>query len=97
VARKIRPKGEAPTPRLSAHAKLRCLQMNVTTKRVKRVVRTADILYPGHPSADGSPAWLAMSECDREIAVVFVRDAAGVPVVLTVLYRGREFVRPEDE
>jgi hypothetical protein len=83
-----------PTPKISAHARLRCQQMGVSTKRAKRVVREADIVYVGNPKQ--SPhAKVAMSNTDREIAVVFAEDPDGQQWVLTVLYRGVEFTRPE--
>jgi hypothetical protein len=81
------------TPRMSQHARLRCTQMGVTTKRAKHVVRHADVVYPGSPDVPHS--FIALCEADRQIAVVYAREPDGALTVLTVLYRGVEFVRPD--
>jgi hypothetical protein len=66
--------------------------MAVRTKRVKRLVRNVHCTYPGYP---GSTAHVATSETEPDLAVVFVLGEDAVPIVLTVLWRGVEFVRPE--
>lgn len=84
-----------PTPVLTKHAKLRCLQMGVSTKRAKHVVRYPDIVYVAPPKYPG--CWLAVADSDPDIAVAFTRDeGCDRPVILTVLSRGVDFfVRPD--
>lgn len=76
------------TPRLTDHARQRCQEMQVATKRVKRLVRCADLRY-----AAKDDCWIAVCDADPEIAVVFKYDGE-LPIVITVLYRGIEYVRP---
>lgn len=80
------------TPRLTQHARERCQQMNVSTKRVKRILQNPDLVYPG-PLEHGDN-YLAGAEFDREILVAFVVED-GVTTVKTVLFRTNEYyVRP---
>lgn len=41
--------GEIPwTPKLTEHARQRCAEMGLTTRRVKRVVRDPDLVYTSY-------------------------------------------------
>lgn len=37
-----------PTPKLTDHARQRCIEMGLTTRRVKRVVQEPDLAYDSH-------------------------------------------------
>lgn len=67
------------TPRLTHHARQRCAEMGVHTKRVKRIAADPDVT---RPSGRGI---LAKSDNDPEIAVVYVEDSPDQLVILTVL------------
>jgi hypothetical protein len=78
------------TARLTNHARQRCDEMRVQTKRVKRLVREPDIT---RTSYDGR--WLAVSDRDPEIAVVYAKHPDGTCTVITVLYRQYDtYIRP---
>jgi hypothetical protein len=89
------------TPRLSDHARLRCTQMAVPTKRVKRIAREADLVYPATSWGQGpADRWVAWSEEDPAIAVLYTEDSAdaGQRVVVTVLWRHEaDYARPGRE
>lgn len=75
------------TPRLSNHARQRCEEMDVRTKRAKRIVQDPDIVRPcshGH--------LMAVSDADPDIAVVFHLDGDDdeCPTIITVLPRTYE-------
>jgi hypothetical protein len=74
------------TPKLSEHARRRCVEMDVVTKRVKRLVANPDIIYRG--SDYGLNTFIAMSAADPEIAAVFAE--ATPRVIVTVLWRTPE-------
>lgn len=76
------------TPRLTEHARQRCAEMGVGTKRAKRVVRSPDVCYPGTHQGE-----LVCYRDDDSIACAFV-ETDGRRVILTVLWKGVEFVRP---
>lgn len=78
------------TPKLTNHARQRCSEMGVATKRAKRIARDPDIT---RPSGAGI---LAKADHDPEIAVVYADDPDGSRVILTVLPNTQEkFLRPE--
>lgn len=79
---------EVMTPRLTHHARQRCQEMGLTTKRAKRVVQNADVVYPGRPTACGELTSVALWDEDPEIAVVFVPDDERGARILTVLWNG---------
>lgn len=66
------------TPRLSDHARQRCAERGIGTKRVKRVMRAPDV-----NRTTWGDRWIATSATDPNLIVVYVyRD--GVPTVITV-------------
>ena len=69
-----------PTPRLTEHARQRCLEMGVLTKRVKDILRRPTMTYV---SRDGHIAW---SAADPSIAVIYTDDGP-VRVAITVVPR----------
>ena len=73
------------TPRLSMHARLRCLEMGISTKRAKSVVRNRVSTYPGNP-VHGNNGRMVMS-ADPDIAVVWDPETNHI---LTVLPRVQE-------
>jgi hypothetical protein len=77
------------TPRLTHHARQRCAEMGVSTKRVKRIVQDPDTV---RSCRYGN--LLAVSDAEPDLAVVY-EDVDGQAVVITVLYRTSEvYVRP---
>lgn len=74
------------TARLTEHARLRCLEMNVDTKRVKRLLRRPDIVRSSYRDR-----YVAVGDSDPKIAVVYVRDPDGTIQVITVLFRDYEY------
>lgn len=70
------------TARLSDHARARAAEMHVETKRVKRLLRRPDVTR-----ASKLGRYVAVSDADPEIAVVYVNEPGGAVVVVTVLYR----------
>jgi len=70
------------TARLSPHARQRCLEMHVETKRIKRLLRQPTLTYATYKSR-----WMATSEADPEIAVVYAKSPDGTLDVITVLVR----------
>lgn len=74
------------TPRLSVHARERCAELGISTKRAKRVVQQRTGTYPGAPSHTNN-AIVVTSASDPEIAVVWDPDANSI---LTVLPRIQE-------
>lgn len=84
-----------PTARLTAHAQQRCNEMQVSSKRVKRLVRNPSINH-----VTWANRWVATSNDDPDIAVVYA-VADGQPTVITVLWRSavpydRATYRPEN-
>ena len=75
---------------MTNHARLRCEQMGVETKRVKRLVRDPDIT---RPSGEGI---MAKADYDPEIVVVYKEVEDGTRIILTVLPNTTEvFQRPD--
>lgn len=72
------------TARLSAHARERCAEMGVVTKRVKRIVRQPDVDYCSRDAR--GDARIAYRSDDPAIAVVYVPGDDGRPFVLTVVW-----------
>ena len=78
------------TARLTNHARQRCDEMRINTKRVKNLVRNPDITRTSYMDR-----WLAVSDRDPEIAVVYAKQPDGTCTVITVLYRQYdEYTRP---
>jgi len=78
------------TPRLTEHARQRCAEMHVETKRVKRLLQRPTLTYSTH-----SDRLMATSEADPEIAVVYANSPDGTVTVITVLLRSYdEYKRP---
>ncbi len=77
------------TPRFTAHARARCEQMGLTTKRVKLAFRTACLDYPG-PARHGDNR----IRVGDGLAIAYTVEAE-TPLVQTVLWDGIEYVRPE--
>lgn len=78
------------TARLSQHARHRCAEMHVNTKRVKRLLRSPDITRTSY-----NDRYLAVADSDPEIAVVYAKHADGTCTVITVLYRQYDtYIRP---
>ena len=75
------------TPRLTDHARQRCEEMGITTKRVKRIVSD-----PHSNRCTRDDRWVAVRDDDPEISVVYVKGPE-YPIVVTVLYRFRYFHR----
>ena len=75
------------TPRLTTHARQRCEEMGVVTKRVKRIVRE-----PHSNRCTRDERWIAVRDDDPEISAVYVLGPK-YPIVVTVLYRFKEYSR----
>lgn len=73
------------TALLTKHARERAAEMGVCTKRIKRLLRNPTINRVGR---DGR--WVATSQADPDIAVVYAPDEQGRPVVITLLWRAAE-------
>lgn len=85
----------AATPRLTDHARQRCVEMGISTGRVKRVVADPDVSYPGGREHANS-CRVAYRGDDPAIAVVYFTDDDEVPVVASVLWRtAKTYTRPE--
>ena len=84
----------ALTPRLSDHARLRCIQMEVSTKRVKHIVQQPSMVVPGPPSNPNS--FVATADYDPELRVPYGFEEDGRPLIITVLWNTQEdYVRPD--
>lgn len=68
------------TPRLTHHARQRCEEMDVRTKRVKRIVRDPDLDRPSVAQRR-----IATRDDDPGLAVVYAEGEDGTPVIITVL------------
>ena len=80
------------TPKMTVHARVRCLELGISTKRAKSVVRNRVSTYPGAPK-HGNNGRLVMS-ADPDIAVVWDPETNHI---LTVLPRVQEdYVRTPD-
>jgi hypothetical protein len=73
------------TPRMTPHAALRCIEMGISTKVAKRIVRNADVRRPGGRHSD---AMIATSDDDPDYAVVYY--PTDPPIVITVVFRTPE-------
>ena len=73
------------TPKMTVHARVRCLEMGISTKRAKRVVQNRTGTYPGAPN-HANNGRMVLSE-DPDIAVVWDPDTNHI---LTVLPRVKE-------
>lgn len=78
------------TPRFTIHARQRCKEMGLTTKQVKHAFRQAPVDYPGPPE-HGHGNRLRI---DPLTGLAIAYAPGSPPVVLTVLWHGRTFVRP---
>lgn len=79
---------ERITPRLTHHARERCAEMGVTTKRAKRIVQDPDVSRPAKATG-GDDGFIAVADHEPDIAVVYKLDG-DVPVILTVVWRTYE-------
>jgi hypothetical protein len=80
------------TPKLSVHARVRCLEMGISTKRAKRVVQNRTGTYPGAPKHCNNGRMVFSA--DPDIAVVWDPETNHI---LTVLPRVQEeYVRTPD-
>jgi predicted nucleotide-binding protein len=78
------------TPHLTPHARDRCLEMGISTKRAKRVVQQQVLKYVSNAAHDNG-AFIVMSH-DADIAVVWQEDRN---LILSVLHRTQEvYERP---
>ena len=81
------------TPVLTDHARLRCQQMGVRTRRAKRVVARPDLVIPGPPQYGDN--FVASAASDPDIQVAYIVDR-GRKVIKTVLWSDPEhYTRPE--
>lgn len=74
------------TPKLTMHARVRCIELGISTKRAKRVVQTRSSTYPSNLGHDNN-GLVVHSASDPEIAVVWDPDTDHI---LTVLPRTSE-------
>lgn len=74
------------TPRLTTHARERCAELGISTKRAKRIVQHRSGTYPSAVGHDNNGV-VVFSASDSEIAVVW--DEARNEI-LTVLPRVQE-------
>jgi len=84
----VTPNPTVPTPVLSDHARERCVEMGISTKVAKWIVRHADIRRPGNP---GSHCVVATCKRFPDYAVVYGEEPDGTKVVVTVLFNTTEF------
>lgn len=75
------------TPKLTTHARERCVEMGISTKIAKWIVRHADLRRPGNPGTD---TVVATSRRYPDYAVVYAEEE-GAPVVITVLFNTVQF------
>jgi hypothetical protein len=69
--------------------------MGVRARIAKRIVRLANVVYPG-PKVHGEN-YVALCNEHPEFAVAYKPDENGHPIILTVLYNGIRFTRPEHQ
>ncbi len=74
------------TPRLTRHARERCAELGISTKRAKRVVQHRTGSYPSAPGHDNNGI-VVTSATETEIAVVWDPDTNQI---LTVVPRIQE-------
>lgn len=83
-----------PTPQLSPHARARCTQMGLNTKRAKRVLQNADVRRAANTPVSRGNRMLAKWDGDPEICVVY--EPGDPDVIITVIWNtGEKYVRPE--
>lgn len=68
------------TPTLTAHARRRCVEMEISTKVAKFIVKNADLRYPSQLEA-------MIAVCDEypKYAVVYMPEQP--PLIITVVFR----------
>ena len=81
-----------PTARLTDHARQRCAEMDVATKRVKRIVADPDITR-----VNRREGCVAMVRDDDPAITVIVTFDGDLPVVVTVLGRPADRFHPRAE
>lgn len=79
----------SPTPRLTDHARRRCEEMEIRTRRVKRVVRDPDLCYG---SADGYHVVCRFDE--PTFRVVIDRSTRPETVVTVIWWTNERYERP---
>ena len=74
----------------TAHAEQRRLEMGLGTKPIKRAINDPEVIYPGGWNHEPGRTLYA-----RDNIAVILSDETGE--VITILWRGVEFERPEDK
>lgn len=74
------------TPQMSPHARLRCREMGISTKRAKRIFQHHDTRYAAHAGYRNGGFTLMWSG-EPDIAIVVSQD---MTTVITVLERTQE-------
>jgi hypothetical protein len=69
-----------PTPQLCDHARQRCAEMGISTRRVKRVIREPDLSYCTYEGR------MMMCRFDEPDFRVVVNTDGDVPVAVTVVW-----------
>jgi hypothetical protein len=77
------------TPRMTLHARQRCVEMEISTKVAKRIVQCGEVRYPGTPTEEGDTVVVLWSGEPR-YAVVVSADPED-PIVLTVLFNTPDY------
>lgn len=72
------------TPRMSHHARVRCRELGISTKRAKRIVQERVSTYPARDHCNNG---ITCQSTDQEFAVVWDPDANNI---LTVVPRIQE-------
>lgn len=81
----------SPTPRMTPHARERCVEMGISTKVAKQIVSHAETTYPGTASR-GDSTTVHLWSGHPGYAVVTVDRGAGEGIwVLTVLFNAQDF------
>lgn len=69
------------TPKMTVHARVRCLEMGISTKRAKRVVQNRSVTYWVDGAAHANNGVTVLSE-DPDIAVVWDPDTDRIITVV---------------
>lgn len=82
------------TPKLTRHARERCREMGISTRRAKRVVQHQTTTYPSTGSGHSNNGLVVLSAGEPEIAVVWDPPTN---TILTVIPRVQEdYIRLSD-
>lgn len=78
-----------PTPRLTMHARERCVEMGIGTEIAKRIVQRPTLTRPGRPGTD---CVVAESRDYPDYAVVYKQPpGCDYPLIVTVIFNARDF------